>query len=124
MSKLSVVIWITVALTSSLCSGGEVEEVAKLATKYGGVAEYRLWDSTRVDLLTDTHAIEADWSYHWAEAIGQSLYYAQVTGRKPGIILLVKDVKEEARFIYRCQTVCTRVGIDLFIENIVDVNTK
>ena len=44
-----------------------------------------------VDCLSSEYAIEVEWSKHWAEAVGQSLYYAVETGRKPGIILLCKE---------------------------------
>jgi hypothetical protein len=44
-----------------------------------------------VDCLSPEYAIEVDWSEHWAEAVGQSLYYASATGRKPGIILLCRE---------------------------------
>jgi|SRR5680860_375101 len=44
-----------------------------------------------VDCLSPEYAIEVDWSEHWAEAVGQSLYYAGATGRKPGIILLCRE---------------------------------
>jgi hypothetical protein len=36
-----------------------------------GQTEYRLEDNTRVDCLTDTHAIEFDFAEKWAESIGQ-----------------------------------------------------
>ena len=57
-----------------------------------GQAEYRLPDRSRVDCLTDTHAYEADWAdgLKVYESIGQSLYYAAETGKKPGILLLVR----------------------------------
>jgi hypothetical protein len=41
-----------------------------------------------VDCLNPEYAIEVEWTKHWAEAVGQSLYYAGDTLRKPGIILL------------------------------------
>jgi hypothetical protein len=44
-----------------------------------------------VDCLSPEYAIEVDWAQHWAEAVGQSLYYASATGRKPGIILLCRE---------------------------------
>ena len=44
-----------------------------------------------VDCLSPEYAIEVEWSEHWAEAVGQSLYYASATGRKPGIILLCRE---------------------------------
>ncbi len=54
-----------------------------------GVVEYVLPDRTRVDCLTDEYAIEHDFGRKWAEAVGQSLYYATQTGKKPGIVLIV-----------------------------------
>ena len=40
-----------------------------------------------MDILTDTHAIECDWMPKWAEAIGQSLTYAELEGKLPGIVI-------------------------------------
>jgi len=100
--------------------GGEVEECQRLAPKYNAKVEVVQWDHTRVDLLNDTYAIEADWSYKWAEAVGQSLYYAELTGKKPAIILLVKDKTKESKYIYRCQTLCVKYNIKLFIEEVED----
>jgi hypothetical protein len=96
--------------------GGELEEVRRLAPAYGAEVEAPQWDNTRIDMLTDTHAIEVDWSAKWAEAIGQSLYYAAVSGKQPGIILLVKQPAAEQRHVFRCQTVCAKHGIKLWIE--------
>jgi len=84
-----------------------------LANQLDGQREVRLWDDTRVDILTDEYAIEVDWAYKWAEAIGQSLYYGIVTGKKPMIIILIKDNTKDKKYIYRCQTICTKYGIKL-----------
>ncbi len=46
-----------------------------------GQIEFVLPDETRVDCLTDTHAIEYGYGRKWAEAIGQSLYYSAMTGK-------------------------------------------
>ena len=48
-------------------------------------------DGARCGILTDTHAIEADFADKWAEAVGQSLNYAKQIGKKAGIVLLPKD---------------------------------
>jgi hypothetical protein len=56
------------------CSGMELEHV--------------LSSGGRIDCLGAHYAIEVDYVDKWAESIGQSLYYAQQTQRKPGIILL------------------------------------
>jgi len=53
-----------------------------------GQVEYRLPDNTRVDCLTDSYAIEYDFSHKWAEAVGQSLHYARMTGKRAGIVLI------------------------------------
>ena len=55
---------------------------------HGGEAKVRLKDGTRVDLLTDTHAIEVEHADNWRDAIGQSLHYARLTDKKAGIILI------------------------------------
>jgi len=94
----------------------EREHQARLAPKYSAKAEIVLWDDTRVDLLSQDYAIEIDFGPKWGEAIGQALYYSIVTGKPAAIILLVKSGEE--RFAYRCQTVCARHGIRLFVEKI------
>lgn len=60
----------------------------QVCEKLGGVAEYRLPDGTRVDCLTKMYAIEFDFAPKWAEAIGQSLYYASQTNRKAKVIII------------------------------------
>ena len=65
-----------------------------------GTQEYRLKDGTRVDCLTNTHAIEVEYAKKWAESIGQSLYYAEQTGKQAGVLLIIqssKDVKYHKR---------------------------
>lgn len=56
-----------------------------------GELEHVLSDRTRVDCLTDTHAIEYDWGRKWSEGIGQSLGYAFETNRRAGIVLILED---------------------------------
>ena len=50
--------------------------------------EKHLPSGGQVDCLSPEYAIEVEWAEKWAEAVGQSLYYADATARKPGIILL------------------------------------
>ena len=58
-----------------------------------GKTEHVLPDRTRVDCLTDSHAIEFDWGKKWQEGIGQSLYYAIQTGKRAGVVLIIKRRK-------------------------------
>jgi hypothetical protein len=64
-----------------------------------GVTEHVLHDRTRVDCLTDTHAIEYDFSKKWHEAIGQSLGYAFETNKRAGIVLIVEKKKDYKHWI-------------------------
>jgi hypothetical protein len=111
---------ILLALTTLNLHAGEVEESRRLASKYKAKTEVVLWDRTRVDLLNDEYAIEVEWAPKWAESIGQSLFYAIMTDRKPAVIVLVKDKKAEARYIYRLQIVAAKHGIKVYIEEVDD----
>ena len=62
----------------------------KWCLEQGGQSEYRLPDMTRCDCLTDEYAIEFDFANKWAEAVGQSLYYAMQTGKRAGIVLIIE----------------------------------
>ncbi len=69
----------------------------------GGRAEVTLPDRTRADCITASHAIEFDFGSKWAESIGQSLYYATVTGRHAGIVLITPV--DKYRYWLRLNTV-------------------
>ena len=58
-----------------------------------GRTEVRLPDRTRVDCILDTHAVEVDFARKWAEAIGQSLHYSRMTGKRAGILLIMLSPK-------------------------------
>lgn len=75
--------------------------------------QFRTADGSYVDIVTPTHAIEVEWASKWSEAIGQSLYYAAATGKKPGIILLIKDWKTDRKYYLRCLVVTNKYGIEL-----------
>lgn len=135
--KLVLLLLVLVLVVQTL--GSEAAETARLAPKYGAIVidgrwvrpdnpdndklrPATAWDRSRVDLLTATHAIEVEWAYKWKEAVGQSLYYSILYDKKPGIILLRKRGDDDERFIYRCQSVCARYGIALWIENAQDTD--
>lgn len=65
-----------------------------------GKAEHVLDDRTRVDCLTETHAVEVEFAPKWAEAVGQALFYSAKTGKRPGILIVLKD-QSERRFLER-----------------------
>ena len=79
-----------------------------------GVMEYRLPDKTRVDCLTDKYAIEVDFARKWAEGVGQSLLYAEMTGKEPAIGLIM-NVKKDDKYLQRLNAVAVKYGIKVFI---------
>jgi len=84
-----------------------------LCKELGGRMEYVLSDRTRVDCLTDSYAIEVDFAKKWAEAVGQSLYYALMTHRKPGIGLIVDRVKDR-KYLKRIKKLTRKYHIKLY----------
>ena len=72
-----------------LAVAGEAEYARAFCNSIGGQAEVVLTDRTRVDCMTPTHVIEVDYDYKWYEGVGQALHYATVTGKRPGVALIV-----------------------------------
>ncbi len=91
--------------------------------KWNGQSEYQLSDLTRVDCLTASYAVEFDFAKKWAEAIGQSLHYAMMTGKKPAIILIIESPKD---FTYynRLKPICEKYGITLWFVKSPFYNTN
>jgi len=83
----------------------------------GGITEYRLQDKTRVDCLVKEYAIEVDFAQKWAESIGQSLYYASQTSRKPAVLLIMEDQEKELKYLRRLENVSQQYNIDIWIIN-------
>jgi hypothetical protein len=77
----------------------ETEWSKIIAEEKGGVAEFRLPDQSRVDVLTESTAYEVEWVEKWPEAIGQALFYGLSTDRAPGIILLMRGSKAEENYL-------------------------
>lgn len=79
-----------------------------------GLQEVRLSDGTRVDCLTDEYAVEFDFANKWAEAIGQSLHYARMSGKKPGIVLIAES-KKDWKYLLISSRLCEIYGITLWV---------
>ena len=80
--------------------------------EWGGQAEVVLYDRTRVDCLLPDYAVEVKFAPRWAESIGQALYYAEVTNRRPAVLLIVRP--GEHRFLRRWHNAADGLGIRLF----------
>lgn len=79
-----------------------------------GQIEVVLPDKTRVDCVTRTHAIEFDFAKKWGESIGQSLYYAAVLDKTPGIVLIMENSEKDIRYLKRLQKVARQYGISVW----------
>ena len=65
----------------------------------GGRTEVVMSDRSRCDCLTGDYAIEFDFAGKW-EAVEQSLNYARLAGKKPGIVFICRkpgDIKKIER---------------------------
>lgn len=83
-----------------------------------GQMEVRLQDGTKADCVTDTHAIEFDYSYKWAEAVGQSLHYANMTGKKAGIHLIMKG-RSAHKHLNRLKGVVGEYALPIDVQTVV-----
>jgi hypothetical protein len=79
-----------------------------------GVMEQSLLDRTRIDCLTDEYAIEVDFAKKWAESVGQSLYYEQMTGKKPAGAFILDDSKKDQRHLKRLKVLADKYDITIF----------
>ena len=71
----------------------EYDYVELINQHFNGQREFSV-TSGRVDILTDEYAIEVEFANKWKGAIGQSLWYALQTNKKPGIVLVKKDLNQ------------------------------
>jgi hypothetical protein len=79
-----------------------------------GTTEVVLSDRTRVDCLTATHAVEVEFAPKWAEAVGQSLHYASLTGKRAGIVLVFRSSRD-SRHLTRLLNVVRRYDLPVDI---------
>lgn len=81
--------------------------------KHNGIEEFENTDKTRVDCLTDTHAIEFDFADKWAESIGQALHYSYMTRKKAKIILILENPKKQICYFERIQKLSKIYNFDV-----------
>ncbi len=77
-----------------------------------GRKEAVLWDMTRVDCLAKDYVVEFDFAKKWAESVGQAMYYAKMTGKKPAVVLILTS-PTDYRFVKRIERL--ESGIKVFL---------
>ena len=63
--------------------------------EHKGIIEHILPDKTRVDCLLHDYAVEVAFSGKHHQALGQSLFHAQMTGRFAGVLLIMEHPEQE-----------------------------
>ncbi len=77
--------------------------------------EFRQWDGTRVDVITPHHAIEVEWASKWSQSFGQAGYYAATNDTAPAVVLLVKNMSKDERYVYRGKVTGEALDIPVWV---------
>lgn len=101
----------------------EEEYQTKWCENEGGELEHVFDDGARADCLTDEYAVEFDFAPKWAESIGQSLYYALKSGKKPGVVLIIESPHDE-HYLKRLKAVADKYGISVWEMRLKDVKAS
>ncbi len=107
---ISLFLFLTICFTSyGQTKISEKEYAMYIQSLIGGELEYYA-NGGYVDLLTDEYAIEIERASEWQESIGQCLWYALNTNKKPAIILLIED-SADYKYYIRLNSVIEYAGI-------------
>jgi len=90
ISKFIVIFFISMSSINNVFSN-ENQINNYWCNKNDGEIQYRTKYGTYVDCLTSIYAVEVEYDYNWKEGIGQSLHYAEATGKKPAILLIKRN---------------------------------
>lgn len=108
------------ALAAPLPVAAQTELAYQEKLCFGMPQNRYLPSGTEVDCISDTHAIEVDFSAKWAEAIGQALHYAAELRKRPGIILICKARTQETtclkhRYLIEGTMAYWRIGMTMWL---------
>ena len=76
-----------------------------------GQTNYPLPDKSRVDCLTETHAVEVNFADNYKQAIGQAIYNSRITGKKPGLLIIIEK-DSDYRYLPSLGADLRHVGVD------------
>lgn len=82
-----------------------------------GQTEVVMPDGTRCDIVTDELAIEVDWAKKWYEALGQSLWYAFQTNKRPAVVLILRESGDE-KYAMKMRSVVAHYGLQIEVLTI------
>jgi len=93
-----IALFISFAMFGQISNYSEKEISDYIQSLIGGEREVSV-KSGRIDLVHNDVAFEIDWANKWKESIGQALWYAQQSNKKPGIILILKKESDYKYFL-------------------------
>lgn len=79
-----------------------------------GITEYSV-GGVRVDCLTEEYAIEYDFANKFYEGISQALYYSQLTGKKP-MLVLIQEKPYDKKYIRRAEAIIRVHKLKVILE--------
>lgn len=100
-------LWMPLDLTAMAGTDGLLEQKNfrdQWCQRMEGQTTVLVNDTMTVDCLLDEYAVAIDYASHWAEIIGRSKYYAAMTGRKPGIVLILENEEKDFANMVRLLT--------------------
>ncbi len=110
---ITLILWATTAQCKRLMPEADYQEY--WCQKNKGLIEVVLKNRSRIDCLTETHAIEFDFADKRDQAIGQSLRYAIATEKRAGIVLIIEKPSHEKYWLELNNTIKHySLPIDLF----------
>ena len=71
----------------------------------------------RIDILTDTHAIEVDHARNYRAATKQALQYAAETKKKPGVALIIDGARDTMEAVQAAKKHCEEAGASFWLIN-------
>jgi len=94
-----------------------------LSQRLGGTAEAQV-EFGRIDVLTDSYAIEIDFFAKWQEGIGQALHYGDASDRTPCLALILTDPAPDAAKVRYIDQLCREKGIVLLLLTASETTTS
>lgn len=91
------------------------EYQVKWCIENGGVVDYINEDDSKdIACIIKPYVIDVAYANQWKEAVGQALYYGAVTGKKPGVALIMQNSTEDKKHLESLKLVADRYNIKIW----------
>ncbi|HET6418751.1 MAG TPA: hypothetical protein VFG19_01255 [Geobacteraceae bacterium] len=91
------------------------EYQVKWCIENGGAVDYINLDGKKnIACIIEPYVIDVVYANQWKEAIGQALYYGAVTGKNPGVALIMQNSTEDKKHLESLRLVADRYNIKIW----------